>query len=130
MGRSPTRSPLVLLLPLPLLIAGLMAGCAPFAQAPPPLPPPPLLPPPLLLPPRPPRPAASGPGGASFEQARALQRATHLNAEAGREGARGTYQSALPKAREALAIRERALDAAAPRVAQSLHTLATLLRDA
>ena len=70
MGRSPTRSALALLLPLPLLIASLMAGCA------------------------------------SFEQARALQRATQLNAEAGREGARGAYQSALPKAREALAIRE------------------------
>ena len=94
MGRSPTRSPLALLLPLPLLIAGLMAGCA------------------------------------SFEQARALQRATHLNTEAGREGARGAYQSALPKAREALAIREGALDAADPRVAESLHTLAFLLRGA
>jgi CHAT domain-containing protein/Tfp pilus assembly protein PilF len=69
-------------------------------------------------------------GCASFEQARSLQRATHLNAEAGREGAKGAYQSALPKAREALAIRERALDAADPRVAESLHTLAFLLRRA
>ena len=58
-----------------------------------------------------------------------LQRARDLMAEVQRRGQEGRYQEAIPKAREALAIREALLAPTHPLVIQSVGFLAFLLRE-
>jgi tetratricopeptide (TPR) repeat protein len=58
----------------------------------------------------------------------ALRRAEELNAEAVQLFRKGQYEEAIPKAREALGIREKALGPEHPDVAQSLNNLAALYR--
>ncbi len=58
----------------------------------------------------------------------ALQQAKELNAEVIQLFQKGRYEEAIPKARDALGIREKALGAAHPDVAQSLNNLAELYR--
>jgi CHAT domain-containing protein/Tfp pilus assembly protein PilF len=57
-----------------------------------------------------------------------LQRARELQAEVAAHAGRGEYQEAIPKAREALALREKALGPGHLAVAESLQALANLLR--
>jgi CHAT domain-containing protein/Tfp pilus assembly protein PilF len=58
-----------------------------------------------------------------------LQRARELHTEVAERFRRGEYREAIPKAREALALREQALGAHHPAVAESLQSLADLLRE-
>ena len=58
------------------------------------------------------------------------QRARELNTEAVDRCRRGEYAEGTPRAREALALREKALPANSVLVAESLHTLAECLREA
>ena len=60
----------------------------------------------------------------------ALQRARDLNTQAVERCRRGEHAEAIPKAREALALREKALGPRHTLVAESLQTLADCLRDA
>jgi len=65
---------------------------------------------------------------ASAQEVNPLARATKLNAEVRQHIRDGRYAEGIPKAKEALAIRERVLDANHPAVAESLNNLAELLR--
>jgi CHAT domain-containing protein/Tfp pilus assembly protein PilF len=68
-----------------------------------------------------------GPAPARAQDAQRLQRARDLAAEAQQRVREGRYAEAIPRAREALAIREQVLGPTHPEVAQSLHVLATAL---
>ena len=58
-----------------------------------------------------------------------LDRARELQAEAQKDWNAGRFREGTPKAREALALREKALGPEHPQVAESLHALAQLLRE-
>src|SRR5713101_7456188 len=58
----------------------------------------------------------------------ALKRAKDLNSEVLQHIHEGRYREGIPKAREALALREQALGPTHPDVATSLNNLAELLR--
>src|SRR4029453_6492565 len=59
----------------------------------------------------------------------ALQRARELNHQALEEFRKGEYAAAIPKAREALVLREKGLPPTHLLVGESLQTLADLLRE-
>src|SRR5262249_8889451 len=69
------------------------------------------------------------PVGVGAKTSRSLQRALDLKVEVNAKFSRGQYREAIPKAREALALREQALGPADPLVAESLQSLADLLRE-
>src|SRR5262249_27116633 len=58
-----------------------------------------------------------------------LERARELQTEVAERYAQGRYREAIPKARQALALREQALSPDDPLVADSLQSLADLLRE-
>jgi CHAT domain-containing protein/tetratricopeptide (TPR) repeat protein len=64
---------------------------------------------------------------AAAQEADQLKRARELNEEVRRDLEQGRYREGIPKGREALAIREKALGPTHPEVATSLHNLAWLL---
>ncbi len=64
---------------------------------------------------------------AAAQEADQLKRASELNAEVRRHLQEGKYREGIPKGREALAIREKALGPDHPDVANSLYNLAWLL---
>ena len=67
------------------------------------------------------------PVGVPAQTSDALTRAKQLNSEVMQLYRQGRYADAIPKAREALAIRQQALGPAHPAVALSLNNLALLL---